>query len=83
MLSLRNLYRISAQLCLIKDNGCNAFGGVHMIFSGDFAQLPPPVKALPLYGNISTRTSGSFVDQQTCIGKALWQQFTVVVVVCS
>ena len=80
MLSLRDLYRISAQLCLIKGSDSNVFGGLSIIFTGNFAQLPPPVKALPLYGDIRNRSSSSYIDQQTCIGKALWHQFTVVVI---
>ena len=54
-----------------------------MIFAGDFAQLPPAVGGQPLYshkvGRVLHRTH-SHLHQQASIGKALWHQFTTVVI---
>jgi hypothetical protein len=41
MLSSHSLYKISAQLCRVMNQLETAFGGVNMIFAGDFGQLPP------------------------------------------
>ena len=54
-----------------------------MIFAGDFAQLPPPVSGKPFYshevGQVIHRTH-SHLEQKASIGKALWHQFTTVVI---
>ncbi len=41
MLSCSDLYRISARLCAVFNIYHVPFGGIYMIFAGDFAQLPP------------------------------------------
>lgn len=41
MLSCQDLYLISARQAELMNNPDSPFGGLHMIFSGDFAQLPP------------------------------------------
>ena len=49
------------------------FGGMNIIFAGDFAQLPP-VMAKPLYDytiRISTTSSMTLRDQENAIGKAI------------
>ena len=43
MLSCRDLYRISARLAVVLGNAELPFGGMNMIFAGDFAQLPPAI----------------------------------------
>jgi PIF1-like helicase len=43
MLSARDLYRISNQLSQILNTPEESFGGLNMVFAGDFAQLPPAV----------------------------------------
>ena len=43
MLSCFDMYRISAQLCKVMNNPTCPFGGLNMLFAGDFAQLPPPL----------------------------------------
>ena len=59
------------------------FGGINMIFAGDFAQLPPPLGAKPLYSHEVGRVIHKTHDHRTqkaSIGKALWHQFTTVVI---
>jgi PIF1-like helicase len=41
MLSCRDMYLISEQLSQLMNNLDTPFGGMNMIFTGDFAQLPP------------------------------------------
>jgi len=58
------------------------FGGLNMIFAGDFAQLKP-VFGSPLYSHTvgtSVDASMSVRSQQSAIGKALWHQVTTVVI---
>ena len=58
------------------------YGGINMIFSGDFAQLPP-VYGAPLYsGTVGTQLMSrmSVCGQEAAIGKALWHQVTTVVI---
>ena len=43
MLSARDMYWINAQLAKVFDQADIPFGGLNMVFSGDFAQLPPAV----------------------------------------
>ncbi|KAJ7431708.1 hypothetical protein B0H11DRAFT_2261533 [Mycena galericulata] len=48
MVSCASLYEISAKLAHALQLPDQPFGGMNMIFAGDFAQLPP-VMAQPLY----------------------------------
>ncbi|TFK48427.1 hypothetical protein OE88DRAFT_1634630, partial [Heliocybe sulcata] len=83
MVSCYDLYRICAQLCRGKSNVEDPFGGVNMILCGDFAQLPPAMNKPPLYSHTVGTNPGprmSLMAQQTAIGKALWHQFTTVVI---
>ena len=41
MLSCNDLYRISAQLAKALNAFDLPFGGINIVFAGDFAQLPP------------------------------------------
>ena len=56
---------------------------LNIIFAGDFAQLPTPMKSSPLYSDLSNHKSSSYIDQETCIGKTLWHQATTVVILQS
>ena len=82
MLSCRDLYRISARLAVVLGNAELPFGGMNMIFAGDFAQLPPAIggETASLY----SRTVGCRLnirrEQESAIGKALWHQTTTVVI---
>ncbi|KLO03942.1 hypothetical protein SCHPADRAFT_841200, partial [Schizopora paradoxa] len=82
-MSCHDLYVVSSRLAVAKNNTQDPFGGVNMIFAGDFAQLPPAMNASPLYsGNVSNRVqSGTTIKgQESSIGKALWHQVTTVVI---
>ena len=82
MISCRDIYIISKQLALSQANSDIPFGGMNIIFAGDFAQLPP-VMAKPLYDHtVRTFTTSSMTlrDQENAIGKAIWHQITTVVI---
>ncbi|TFK53369.1 hypothetical protein OE88DRAFT_1625780 [Heliocybe sulcata] len=83
MLGCHDLYRICAQLCQIVGNPDDPFGGINMIFCGDFAQLPPAMSQAALYSpNIGTAVNPRMTlrAQETALGKAIWHQFTTVVI---
>ncbi len=78
MISCFDLYKISAQLAQLHNETDEPFGGLNMIFAGDFAQLPPVGKSISLYGRVND--SSTVNGQKTAIGKALWHQTTTVVI---
>ena len=85
MLSCHDLYKISAQLAKAFNEPNKPFGGINIVFAGDFAQLPPVGggEAISLYsGSIGTQIySGlNHYGQESAIGKALWHQVTTVVI---
>ena len=82
MLSCRDMYLISERLARILNNSDTPFGGMNMIFAGDFAQLPPAIggEHASLYSRTAGRNATSLYDQQAAIGKALWHQVTTVVI---
>ncbi|RDB24423.1 ATP-dependent DNA helicase PIF1 [Hypsizygus marmoreus] len=82
MLSCRDLYRISSQLAQILGYAEIPFGGMNMIFAGDFAQLPPALgqEGASLYSRTVGTRGVNLHDQQAAIGKALWHQVTTVVI---
>ena len=82
MLSCHDLYKISAKLAKAMHVYDLPFGGINIIFAGDFAQLPP-VGGAPLYsGTVGTQIHSGLTPhtQETAIGKALWHQVTTVVI---
>jgi len=82
MVSCSDFYYISSQLAKVYNQYDVPFGGVNMIFAGDFAQLAP-VNAQPLYsGSVGTSINSSVSEkgQINAIGKALWHQVTTVVI---
>ena len=82
MLSCHDLYNISAKLAKMMNVHDQPFGGINMIFAGDFAQLPP-VGGAPLYsGTVGTSVNAALTcySQESAIGKALWHQITTVVI---
>ncbi|KAJ3820791.1 hypothetical protein F5880DRAFT_1440619, partial [Lentinula raphanica] len=57
------------------------FGGLNMIFAGDFAQLPPVGgESVSLYTHRAGLDSKTLNGQRIAIGKALWHMVTVVVI---
>ncbi|KAF5385898.1 hypothetical protein D9615_002210 [Tricholomella constricta] len=82
MLSCRDLYRISARLAHVLGDADTPFGGMNMIFAGDFAQLPPAMggEAISLYSRTVGEGGVSLRNQESAIGKALWHQVTTVVI---
>ena len=82
MLSCSDLYLISARLARIMNNLDTPFGGLNMIFAGDFAQLPPVIgqEHSSLYSRTVGKNTTSLRDQEASIGKALWHQVTTVVI---
>ena len=82
MLSARDLYRINVQLAKVFENADMPFGGLNMVFSGDFAQLPPAVggEHVSLYSRSIGSFSTDMKSQEEAVGKALWHQITTVVI---
>jgi hypothetical protein len=82
MIACHELYTISSQLSKVTNEYDKPFGGKNIIFAGDFAQLPP-TSGSPLYRNTVSQTQKSTMsrrDQESTIGKILWQQITTVVI---
>ena len=74
MISCRDIYTISKQLALSLNNKNDAFGGMNIIFAGDFAQLPP-VMSKSLYAHevgTSAKSSMSIFEQE-CDFKAEYE----------
>jgi len=82
MLSARDLYKISFQLCKVFNISEIPFGNLNMLFSGDFGQLPPAVggEKVSLYSRVIGAISSNSKSQEEAIGKALWHQVTTVVI---
>jgi hypothetical protein len=82
MLSAQDLYKISHQLSCVFNVFDIPFGGLNMVFAGDFAQLPPVIGGE--HTSLYSRTIGTFStnakSQEEAIGKALWHQVTTVVI---
>ena len=84
MVDCQALFKICARMCKAMRNEGDPFGGINMICAGDFAQLPPAgMKGYALYSkDIATvlHTSTSYVEQEAALGKTIWHQFTIVVI---
>ena len=81
MLACHEMYKISSQLAKATNVHDMPFGGLNMIFSGDFAQLPPVGGASLYSGQVGTVDSGMKPHlQEAALGKALWHQVTTVVI---
>jgi len=82
MVACHELYQISASLAKARNMTETPFGGLNMIFAGDFAQLKP-VFGSPLYSHtVGTSLDASMTvrSQQSAIGRALWHQVITVVI---
>ena len=82
MLSARDLYKLSNQLCKVLNVLDMPFGNMNMVFSGDFSQLPPAMggENVSLYSRVIGAISSSMKSQEEAVGKALWHQVTTVVI---
>ncbi|SJL13082.1 uncharacterized protein ARMOST_16519 [Armillaria ostoyae] len=82
MLSCVDMYRISAHLAMCLNRPELPFGGMNMIFAGDFAQLPPAIgsERASLYGPNEELFATSKKAQEMAMGKAIWHQVTTVVI---
>jgi hypothetical protein len=82
MLACHEMYKISSQLAKALNVTDLPFGGVNMIFAGDFAQLPPVGGASLYSGTVGTQVDSALKPQyqEAAIGKALWHQVTTVVI---
>ena len=82
MLSARDLYCIHVQLARVFDCAHVPFSNLNMVFSGDFAQLPPALggENVSLYSRTIGSISTNIKSQEEAIGKALWHQMTMVVI---
>src|ERR1700678_211742 len=82
ILSARDMYKISYQLSCVLNIYDKPFGGMNMVFAGDFAQLPPEMggENISLYGRFIGARASNKKSQEESIGKALWHQVTTVVV---
>jgi hypothetical protein len=81
MIGCELLYKISSAMTEAKGNTC-AFGGVNIIFAGDFAQLPP-IGDVRLYKDMDTSKANSGATnraQAKVLGKLLWLSVETVVV---
>ena len=82
MLSARDLYKISFQLCKVFNISEIPFGNLNMVFLGDFAQLSSAVggENVSLYSRVIGAILSNSKSQEEAIGKALWHQVTTVVI---
>src|SRR5207253_5799052 len=82
MVACHAMYKISAQIAKATNIKDKPFGGINVIFAGDFAQLPP-VGGASLYSGAFNPQSNTKINphyQEAAIGKAIWHQVTTVVI---
>jgi len=77
MIGCNLMLEIHEALCEAKES-TQPFGGINIIFAGDFAQLPP-VGDTRLYSHINTNTVGVGKGQRNVFGKLLWLSIDTVV----
>jgi hypothetical protein len=83
MLSCHDMYLISARLAIALNNPDIPFGGMNLIFAGDFAQLPPAIggESAALYSRlIGLPHQTGMKQQESAIGKSCWHQVIRVVI---
>ena len=78
MIGCRLLLKISEALNDAKQNEA-PFGGINLIFAGDFTQLPP-VGETRLFAHINTHDAKTTRGQQNIFGKLLWLSVKTVVI---
>ena len=77
MIGCKLLLSIHEALCEAKEN-IKPFGGIDIIFAGDFAQLPP-IGDTRLYSHINSRKAATNSGQKEVFGKLLWLSVNKVV----
>lgn len=82
MAACHAMYKISAQIAKATDIKDKPFGGISIIFAGDFAQLPPVGGASLYSGGFNPQWNLKINPhyQEAAIGKAIWHQVTTVVI---
>ncbi len=82
VLSCVDLYKISARLATCLNKPELPFGGMNIIFAGDFAQLLPVIggENSALYSPVNDLFASSKKSQEAALGKAIWHQITTVVI---
>lgn len=81
MVGCAMLHDISHALSVAKGND-SAFGGISVVFAGDFAQLPPVLQTR-LYTHLDKKTiskAGTKSGQKIVFGKLLWLSVQTVVI---
>ena len=78
MIGCKLLLEIHEVLCEAKEN-TNLFGGINIIFVGDFAQLPP-VGDVRLYSHIKQNQIGTVTGQKNVFGRLLWLSVDKVII---
>ncbi|KAF8064262.1 hypothetical protein FPV67DRAFT_1399031, partial [Lyophyllum atratum] len=78
MIGCKLLLRISEALCAAKEKE-GPFGGINIIFAGDFAQLPP-VGETRLFSHVNTFKVTTKNGQDNVFGKLLWLDIKTVVI---
>ena len=72
------LCQIDHALCFAKENTGEWFGGINIIFAGDFYQYPP-VGSTPLYTPIQPKAPQKSADIEKRLGRLAWKSVNVVV----
>ncbi len=81
MLSSQDMFKIHNQLARVLDAEEVSFGGMYMIFAGDFTQLPPiSGESWSLYGKLHGYLMASKSGQEHALRKGLWHQVNTVVI---
>ncbi|EIW54749.1 uncharacterized protein TRAVEDRAFT_130473 [Trametes versicolor FP-101664 SS1] len=82
MISCLDVFKINSQLAKACPDSSDTFGGKSVVLAGDFAQLAPAGVSPSLYSNAvgAWSSSASITSQRCAIGKALWHEFTCVVI---
>jgi hypothetical protein len=80
MVACKDLTNVSERLGSLTGSDEFPFGKLNIIFAGDFAQMPPVMggEQASLYASLPRKTDIRY--QRMAIGKALWHQVTVVVI---
>ena len=82
MVSCNDLQQLATQAAKARNIHDSTFGGLSVITAGDFTQLPPTTGP-SLYSNLVDTTMRSAVtiqSQNAVLGKILWHQFNIVVI---